>query len=456
MSNTTTEKTHLIFAYGTLLEELLSIDEITSTSKFYDIGYIHGEIYDLDHFSAINEGTNKVVGELYELTDQALEQLDKIVKYDPNTPSKSPFNRKKIEFHSTISNDSEMVESYFYHCALKDKATLISNGDYFDYLRKRELYQFGIPYTKTTTKHNTININSSKVITNKPYTEQQLKTAYLIKRRIKDKYKSTKKTFLIFVYGTSLKGLKREQELSQSQLVDIGHICAKLYDIGKSSALNEGNNQVFGELYEVTEQTLEHLDKTDRALPDKFTKSRFLRKSITFHSVITDEVINAETYFYYRQLENTGTLISTTNYRDYLRKKSLYEYNNQDCEESLTEEENRTIQVRQDAWFEVLEKTQGSKVVSLAEAIAKINSQPKPSTSYSENDIRQSFLYPRMRKKSTFFQKVKQDEKRMIELASGNINESEFTKHDKLLLQLHKLEMEEELQEGFIDDYYED
>ena len=102
------------------------------------------------------------------------------------------------------------------------------------------------------------------------------------------------------------------------------------------------------------------------------------------------------------------------------------------CEESLTKEENREMKVLRDSW-DSWDKASGMKI-------------GKP-INISEDDIKHTFL---------FFRGVKQAEKRMIELVSGNIKESEFTNFDKLLLQDHKLEMEEELQEGFIDDYYED
>ncbi len=125
----------------------------------------------------------------------------------------------------------------------------------------------------------------------------------------------------IFVYGTLLKGLQRERALSRSDFLGNGHIKGELYDLGRFPALKAGNNKVFGELYEVSEQILNHFDQIEGFKATNKAESLYIREMVDFHLADTSEIIITETYFYNRSVVGRSTLIPNGDYRDYRRKQ---------------------------------------------------------------------------------------------------------------------------------------
>jgi len=122
----------------------------------------------------------------------------------------------------------------------------------------------------------------------------------------------------IFVYGTLLKGLQRERALSRSELIGSAYIKGELYDLGRFPALKEGEEKVYGELYEINEQTLFRLDQIEAYDPDNHQDSLYLRIKTQVSLIHGEETIDAETYFYNRSVEGRSTKITSGDYRKYL------------------------------------------------------------------------------------------------------------------------------------------
>lgn len=107
----------------------------------------------------------------------------------------------------------------------------------------------------------------------------------------------------VFVYGTLLKGMSRFATLARSQC--LGHASTKgiLYDLGPFPAIAEGNNDVYGELYSVTDVKLRELDRIEGYSLQDERNSLYIRKGISVTLLNDGSTENAYAYFYNSSLE---------------------------------------------------------------------------------------------------------------------------------------------------------
>jgi gamma-glutamylcyclotransferase (GGCT)/AIG2-like uncharacterized protein YtfP len=105
-----------IFVYGTLLKGLERNSALDS-SKYLGPAIIKARLFDLGSYPGIAEGDNDVVGEIYEVDEQTLNNLDAIEGYRESAPESSLYLRKPIAARM-LSNGSEVcAETYFYSSA---------------------------------------------------------------------------------------------------------------------------------------------------------------------------------------------------------------------------------------------------------------------------------------------------------------------------------------------------
>ena len=72
----------------------------------------------------------------------------------------------------------------------------------------------------------------------------------------------------IFVYGTLRYGHERHNVLENARFVGYGFIKGfKLYDLGPYPAIAKGNGTVYGEVYEISPETLKN-HRLDRSPPN--------------------------------------------------------------------------------------------------------------------------------------------------------------------------------------------
>ena len=65
----------------------------------------------------------------------------------------------------------------------------------------------------------------------------------------------------VFVYGTLMKNYRNHGYLETSTYIGDGSIEGyEIYDLGRYPGIIEGSGTVFGEVYQVTEETVEKLD----------------------------------------------------------------------------------------------------------------------------------------------------------------------------------------------------
>ena len=90
--------------------------------------------------------------------------------------------------------------------------------------------------------------------------------------------KRTTEEILLFVYGTLMSGMSNNDLLSKSKFIgDVTTQYAKLVDLGYFPGMVEGgsHNEVTGELWEVSEETLEQLDVLE-GHPSHFVRSQLV------------------------------------------------------------------------------------------------------------------------------------------------------------------------------------
>lgn len=126
----------------------------------------------------------------------------------------------------------------------------------------------------------------------------------------------------IFVYGSLLKGLQRERALSHSQLIDSARTHGELYDLGSYPGLKGGSGMVFGELYSVDQPTLDSLDRIEGYNSGDLENSLYIRQRINASLTTTNEILEAESYFYNRPILS-AIRITHGDYRTYLEEQAL-------------------------------------------------------------------------------------------------------------------------------------
>ena len=103
----------VIFVYGTLLKGLERNAALTS-SKYLGPALIKARLFDLGSYPGIAEGNADVVGEIYEVDEQTLNNLDAIEGYSESAPESSLYLRKPMVARKLADGAGVDVETYFY------------------------------------------------------------------------------------------------------------------------------------------------------------------------------------------------------------------------------------------------------------------------------------------------------------------------------------------------------
>lgn len=129
-----------VFVYGTLLSGL-SNSALLNNSDFIGEGTMSGIMYDLGSFPAVNYGTGIVHGELYDVDEYTLRDLDYLEGYDTQNVDSSLYIRNVTDI--TLDNGRIIQNSfvYIYNKDLSGSAyPVIENGDYKEYVASKYRY----------------------------------------------------------------------------------------------------------------------------------------------------------------------------------------------------------------------------------------------------------------------------------------------------------------------------
>ncbi len=101
----------------------------------------------------------------------------------------------------------------------------------------------------------------------------------------------------VFVYGTLKKGFKLHHHLENAKFLGEGFIWGyDLYNVGWYPAAIKGTGKIFGELYEMDDETLKLLDQVE--------DEGFLYKRIEDEVFLKDKKIKAFVYIYLHDTRN--------------------------------------------------------------------------------------------------------------------------------------------------------
>jgi gamma-glutamylcyclotransferase (GGCT)/AIG2-like uncharacterized protein YtfP len=122
---------HLIFVYGTLRQGgLRAMPTIFPGAKFLGQANVSGSLYDLGAYPGLllDDSTSSVIGEVYEIDDEALKQLDEI-------EASSSYWRKQVE----VSLDNHSMRCWVYGPDSRSypRQILITSGDWIEYARTK-------------------------------------------------------------------------------------------------------------------------------------------------------------------------------------------------------------------------------------------------------------------------------------------------------------------------------
>lgn len=130
-------------------------------------------------------------------------------------------------------------------------------------------------------------------------------------------------TIKIFVYGTLLKKMGLSSYLMESLFLGHGIAAGVLYDLGGYPGLVEGTGAVYGELYEINENTLKLLDQIEGYSPENSSHSLYIRKEISVQSFTEGSFINAYSYFYNHSIAGYRMIACGDYRRDQLEQQAI-------------------------------------------------------------------------------------------------------------------------------------
>jgi gamma-glutamylcyclotransferase (GGCT)/AIG2-like uncharacterized protein YtfP len=124
-------KQHLIFVYGTLRRGCAGAMSIRfPTSKFVAEASVTGSLYDLGPYPGmiLAESNSLVFGEVYEVDDETLNQLDEF-------EASSSYLRKQVEV--SLGNQQKSCWTYEPNPAFYSFQILIGSGDWIKYVKTK-------------------------------------------------------------------------------------------------------------------------------------------------------------------------------------------------------------------------------------------------------------------------------------------------------------------------------
>jgi gamma-glutamylcyclotransferase (GGCT)/AIG2-like uncharacterized protein YtfP len=122
---------HLVFVYGTLRRGGAGAMSIRfPKSKFIGEANVSGSLYDLGAYPGVllNESTSLVIGEVYEVGDEILNELDAF-------EASSNYWRKQVEI--ALGADRKLCWTYEPHPEFHSPRTLITSGDWVEYAKTK-------------------------------------------------------------------------------------------------------------------------------------------------------------------------------------------------------------------------------------------------------------------------------------------------------------------------------
>jgi gamma-glutamylcyclotransferase (GGCT)/AIG2-like uncharacterized protein YtfP len=135
----------VVFVYGTLLRGM-GRAAVLDGSTCLGPASITASLHNLGHYPGITDGEGTVVGELYEVSSETLQQLDCIEGYRAGDEESSLFVRCEVSARRLDDGSICTAHAYYYNNDDVDETTCIAHGDYRRFLVERNATQWVIAY----------------------------------------------------------------------------------------------------------------------------------------------------------------------------------------------------------------------------------------------------------------------------------------------------------------------
>ena len=103
-----------IFVYGALSKSMSRFG-VLRYSQFMGNGFTEGIFYDVSVYPASRKGIGAISGELYEMDDKKIRELDKIEGYHPEDKDQSLYIRKEVDIVLSHDGSLEKASAYFFN-----------------------------------------------------------------------------------------------------------------------------------------------------------------------------------------------------------------------------------------------------------------------------------------------------------------------------------------------------
>jgi len=117
-----------LFVYGTLLRGESNADKLMG-SRYLGLALMGGKLYDAGVFPYLTLGDGQVVGEVWEVDDTTLVQIDRLEGYRPDKPEVSFYTRASGVARWLANGEYAQVDTYWLD-APDTEENLIAHGDY--------------------------------------------------------------------------------------------------------------------------------------------------------------------------------------------------------------------------------------------------------------------------------------------------------------------------------------
>jgi len=138
---------HVVFVYGTLLQEI-GRASVLDGSTCLGPAIITASLYNLGDCPGITNDKGTVVGELYEVSPETLQQLDNIEGCHAVDGEPAPMVRRNVRAHRLNDGSSCTAGAYYFDYDVDDNefTPYIAHGDYRRFLIERETPQWVLAY----------------------------------------------------------------------------------------------------------------------------------------------------------------------------------------------------------------------------------------------------------------------------------------------------------------------
>ncbi|MDL4842281.1 gamma-glutamylcyclotransferase family protein [Aquibacillus rhizosphaerae] len=126
---------HLVFVYGTLRNKEDNHHYLKDATMVSSECWTYGKLYDVGcgYPAMINDNHNKVYGELYEVNDKELNQLNELEGYEENNPESNLYDRVVKEIYT--EGVTYQAFTYIFTAEQISELLEIKSGDWSSHIK---------------------------------------------------------------------------------------------------------------------------------------------------------------------------------------------------------------------------------------------------------------------------------------------------------------------------------